>query len=358
MRGRRFARAHEGPPRSRRHRVEDWGADQAFEPQVAARPRGPRARPPSPRGHRPRSSLPAEVVEAPEPEVVQRGPPHDPHQRPPRRAVGDRAVHVHRAPPAAAADRRGAPGGRPDADHRLGVRARALPDPHRNPYLLERLRSQAPRPTLMKGKDAAASAPPSSLSPGRFAMKTQMSRFQIHDDLTAPEASLPVIKGALAGAGQLPNFLGVLAGSPAALRGYTRFRSELAQRRAVAADARADRARGRGPAPVRARACAARAHRAAGRPRPRRARARPRVGLARRPRGGAPALPAAARPSTAAARATCSRRRARPAGATSSCSRRSPSWRSSRSRRWCTWPATCRPTARWRTRASCAPRRP
>ena len=57
-------------------------------------------------------------------------------------------------------------------------------------------------------------------------MKTQMSRFQIHDDLTAPEASLPVIKGALAGAGQLPNFLGVLAGSPAALRGYARFRSE------------------------------------------------------------------------------------------------------------------------------------
>jgi alkylhydroperoxidase family enzyme len=58
-------------------------------------------------------------------------------------------------------------------------------------------------------------------------MKTQMSRFQIHDDLTAPEASLPVIKGAIAGAGQLPNFLGVLAGSPAALRGYARFRSEL-----------------------------------------------------------------------------------------------------------------------------------
>jgi alkylhydroperoxidase family enzyme len=58
-------------------------------------------------------------------------------------------------------------------------------------------------------------------------MKTQMSRFQIHDDLTAPEASLPVLKGALAAAGQLPNFLGVLAGSPAALRAYARFRSEL-----------------------------------------------------------------------------------------------------------------------------------
>lgn len=58
-------------------------------------------------------------------------------------------------------------------------------------------------------------------------MKTQMSRFQIHDDLTAPEASLPVLKGAQSGGGQLPNFLGVLAGSPAAMRAYARFRSEL-----------------------------------------------------------------------------------------------------------------------------------
>lgn len=58
-------------------------------------------------------------------------------------------------------------------------------------------------------------------------MKTQMSRFQIHDDLTAPEGSLPVVKGAQSGGGQLPNFLGVLAGSPAALRAYVRFRSEL-----------------------------------------------------------------------------------------------------------------------------------
>src|SRR5712692_7907499 len=57
--------------------------------------------------------------------------------------------------------------------------------------------------------------------------KTQMSRFHIHDDLTAPEGSVPVLKGALATGGQLPNFLGVLAGSPAALRAYARFRSEL-----------------------------------------------------------------------------------------------------------------------------------
>ncbi len=57
--------------------------------------------------------------------------------------------------------------------------------------------------------------------------KTPMSRFQIHDELTAPEASLPVLKGAMAAGGQLPNFLGVLGGSPAALRGFTRFRAEL-----------------------------------------------------------------------------------------------------------------------------------
>jgi alkylhydroperoxidase family enzyme len=69
---------------------------------------------------------------------------------------------------------------------------------------------------------------PSSPDTTAVAMpKTQMSRFTIHDDLTAPEASLPVLKGALSAAGQLPNFLGVLAGSAAALRGYTRFRAEL-----------------------------------------------------------------------------------------------------------------------------------
>ena len=58
-------------------------------------------------------------------------------------------------------------------------------------------------------------------------MKIPMSRFQIHDDLTAPEGSVPVLRGALATGGQLPNFIGVLAGAPAVLRGYARFRSEL-----------------------------------------------------------------------------------------------------------------------------------
>src|SRR5436309_9466150 len=58
-------------------------------------------------------------------------------------------------------------------------------------------------------------------------MKTKESRFQVHDELTAPERSLPVLKGALAAGGQLSNFIGVLAGSSAALRAYARFRSEL-----------------------------------------------------------------------------------------------------------------------------------
>jgi alkylhydroperoxidase family enzyme len=58
-------------------------------------------------------------------------------------------------------------------------------------------------------------------------MKTKESRFQVHDELTAPERSMPVLKGALAAGGQLSNIVGVLAGAPAALRAYARFRSEL-----------------------------------------------------------------------------------------------------------------------------------
>jgi alkylhydroperoxidase family enzyme len=58
-------------------------------------------------------------------------------------------------------------------------------------------------------------------------MKTKESRFQVHDELTAPERSVPILKSALAAGGQLPNFIGVLAGAPAVLRAYARFRSEL-----------------------------------------------------------------------------------------------------------------------------------
>jgi AhpD family alkylhydroperoxidase len=55
----------------------------------------------------------------------------------------------------------------------------------------------------------------------------KISRFDIHDELTAPKGSAPILKGALSGSGKLNNFVGVLAGSPAALRAYARMRSEL-----------------------------------------------------------------------------------------------------------------------------------
>jgi alkylhydroperoxidase family enzyme len=61
------------------------------------------------------------------------------------------------------------------------------------------------------------------------AKKAKQSRFHIHDELSAPERSAPVLKGALSTGGQVSNLLGVLAGAPAVLRAYARFRSELRQ---------------------------------------------------------------------------------------------------------------------------------
>ena len=58
-------------------------------------------------------------------------------------------------------------------------------------------------------------------------VKTDVSRFQIHDELTAPEESAPLIKSIQASGGAVTKFVGVLAGSPAVLRAYTRMRSEL-----------------------------------------------------------------------------------------------------------------------------------
>jgi alkylhydroperoxidase family enzyme len=54
-----------------------------------------------------------------------------------------------------------------------------------------------------------------------------MSRFKIHDDESAPEGSVAILKGAAKSGGQLPNFLGVLGGAPSALRAYVRMRTEL-----------------------------------------------------------------------------------------------------------------------------------
>ena len=58
-------------------------------------------------------------------------------------------------------------------------------------------------------------------------VKTEVSRFQIHDELTAPEESAPLLKSIQAAGGAVTKFVGVLAGSPAVLRAYTRMRSEL-----------------------------------------------------------------------------------------------------------------------------------
>ena len=58
-------------------------------------------------------------------------------------------------------------------------------------------------------------------------VKTEVSRFQIHDELTAPDESAPLIKSIQTAGGAVSKFVGVLAESPAVLRAYTRMRSEL-----------------------------------------------------------------------------------------------------------------------------------
>ena len=58
-------------------------------------------------------------------------------------------------------------------------------------------------------------------------VKTDVSRFHIHDELTAPDDSAPILKSIQAGGAAVSKFIGVLAGSPAVLRSYTRMRSEL-----------------------------------------------------------------------------------------------------------------------------------
>jgi AhpD family alkylhydroperoxidase len=58
-------------------------------------------------------------------------------------------------------------------------------------------------------------------------VKTEVSRFHIHDELTAPDESAPILKTIQATGGAVSKFVGVLAGAPAVLRAYTRMRSEL-----------------------------------------------------------------------------------------------------------------------------------
>ena len=58
-------------------------------------------------------------------------------------------------------------------------------------------------------------------------VKTDISRFHIHDELTAPEGSIQILKSVQAAGGEVSKFIGVLAGAPAALRSYARMRHEL-----------------------------------------------------------------------------------------------------------------------------------
>jgi AhpD family alkylhydroperoxidase len=58
-------------------------------------------------------------------------------------------------------------------------------------------------------------------------VKTDISRFHIHDELTAPEGSVKILKGVQGAGGSVSKFIGVLAGAPAALRSYARMRHEL-----------------------------------------------------------------------------------------------------------------------------------
>lgn len=58
-------------------------------------------------------------------------------------------------------------------------------------------------------------------------VKTDMSRFHIHDELTAPEGSVKILKGIQTAGASISKFIGALAGSAPALRAYARMRSEL-----------------------------------------------------------------------------------------------------------------------------------
>jgi alkylhydroperoxidase family enzyme len=58
-------------------------------------------------------------------------------------------------------------------------------------------------------------------------VKTDYSRFDIHDELTAPEGSMKILNGIQTAGGAVSKFIGVLAGAPAALRAFARMRHEL-----------------------------------------------------------------------------------------------------------------------------------
>jgi AhpD family alkylhydroperoxidase len=58
-------------------------------------------------------------------------------------------------------------------------------------------------------------------------VKTDISRFDIHDELTAPDETARLLRSMSDAGGSVSKFVGVLAGSPAAMRAFARMRHEL-----------------------------------------------------------------------------------------------------------------------------------
>lgn len=58
-------------------------------------------------------------------------------------------------------------------------------------------------------------------------VKTDISRFDIHDELTAPEETARLLRGMSDAGGSVSKFVGVLAGSPAVMKAFARARHEL-----------------------------------------------------------------------------------------------------------------------------------
>jgi alkylhydroperoxidase family enzyme len=58
-------------------------------------------------------------------------------------------------------------------------------------------------------------------------VKTDYSRFDIHDELTAPEETARLLRGMSDAGGSVSKFVGVLAGSPASMRAFAKMRHEL-----------------------------------------------------------------------------------------------------------------------------------
>ena len=186
-------------------------------------------------------------------------------------------------------------------------------------------------------------------------IKTEVSRFHIHDELTAPDPTAPLIKSIQTAGGAVSKFIGVLAESPAALRSYMRLRSEL--RKGELTQATRERI---GLALAERRDDAytlnqyARTARAAGLGLDEVARAREFTSADEKEAALLELLRVTPSSTTSCRPATSSRRRGRPAGPTLRSSRRSPRCRWRCSRASSRLPQSCRSRARTR-RSSARP---